>query len=106
MNNNYSDTKRLADALTAVATTLTEILTEKLRVIGQETERKVALKMADAMLTKQEIAKHFGITERTVENWMKSGYVPFLRIGRSVRFSLKDVGRHAEARHRVCRLRL
>jgi excisionase family DNA binding protein len=96
----------LADALTVLATTLTEILTEKLQAIGQETERKVALKTADAMLTKQEIAKHFGITERTVENWMDRGYVPFLRIGRNIRFSLADGQRHVETRHRVCRLRV
>jgi hypothetical protein len=59
MNNNYSDTKRLADALAAVATAFTEILTEKAHAIGRETERRVALKMADAMLTKREVAKHF-----------------------------------------------
>ena len=38
MNNNYSDTKRLADTLTVPATTLTEILTEKLRTVDQVTE--------------------------------------------------------------------
>jgi excisionase family DNA binding protein len=105
MNNNYSDTKQLADALTTFATTLTGILTRKLEVIGEELERKVALKTADAMLTKPEVAKHFGITVRTLENWMTQGYVPYLRFGRVIRFSLADVQRHAEKYHRVSRLR-
>jgi excisionase family DNA binding protein len=106
MNNNYSDTKQLADALTAFATTLTVILTPKLEVIGEELVRKVALKAADAMLTKPEVAKHFGVTVRTLENWMTQGYVPYLGFGRAVRFSPADVQRHVEKDHRVCRLRL
>ena len=106
MNNDYSDTKQLADALTTFSTTLTEILTRKLEVIGEELERKVALKTADAMLTKPEVAKYFGVTVRTLENWMTQGYVPYIRFGRAVRFSLADVQRHVEKHQRVCRLRM
>jgi excisionase family DNA binding protein len=106
MNNDYSDAKQLADALATLATTLTVILTRKLEVVGEELERKVALNTADAMLTKPEVAKHFGITVRTLENWMVQGYVPFLRFGRVIRFSLADVQRHAEKYHRVSRLRV
>lgn len=73
---------------------------------GSRLKTKVALKTADTMLTKTEMAEHFGITVRTLENWMKRGYVPFLKMGRNGRFSLRDVEKHAEARHRVCRLRL
>jgi excisionase family DNA binding protein len=106
MNNDYSDTKQLADALTTFATRLTVILTRKLEVIGEELERKVALKAADAMLAKPEVAKHFGITVRTLENWMVQGYVPYLMFGRVIRFSLADVQRHVEKHHRICRLRV
>jgi len=106
MNNNYSDTKQLADALTTFATALTKILTQKLEVIGEGLERKVALKAADAMLTKDEIAKHFGITVRTVENWMTQGYVPYLRFGRAVRFSLADVPQLVPKYRRLFRLRV
>jgi transposase len=45
--------------------------------LASKTERKIALKTADAILKKAQVAKHFGITERTLENWMKRGYVPF-----------------------------
>jgi excisionase family DNA binding protein len=74
--------------------------------MGEELGRKVALKTADAMLTKEEIAKYFGITVRTVENWMTQGYLPYLRFGRAVRFSLADVQRHVEKHQRICRLRV
>ena len=56
---------------------MTEILTRKLEVIGEELERKIALKMADAMLTKPEVAKHFGVSVRTLENWMTRGCAVF-----------------------------
>jgi len=106
MNNDYSDTKQLADALANFATTLTVILTRKLEVTGEELERKVALKTADAMLTKPEVAKYFGVTVRTLENRMTQGYVPYLRFGRAVRFSLADVQNHVQKYRRVCRLRM
>jgi excisionase family DNA binding protein len=115
--NNISDTKRLADAVTALAATPTEIMTEKLRAIslgqeqtfrtmGQETEQKIAHRTIEPVLTKKQMAKHFGITARTLENWMKRGYVPHLKLGRNVRFNVTDVHRHLEACHRICRLRL
>jgi excisionase family DNA binding protein len=106
MNNDYSDIKQLADALTTFATTLTVILTRKLEVIGEELERKVALKTADAMLTKPELAKYFGIGVRALENWMTQGYVPYLRFGKAVRLSLADVQQHVAKHRRVCRLRV
>jgi excisionase family DNA binding protein len=106
MSDQILDTNQLADALTTFATALTKILTQKLELIGEEVERKVALKAADAMLTKEEIAKYFGVTVRTVENWMIQGYLPYLRFGRAVRFSLADVQRHVDKHQRVCRLRV
>ena len=92
--------------MTLFATKLTEMLTAKVQVIGKEIEKEVALRTADAILTKAEVAKHFQITERTLENWMKAGYVPYFRFGRAVRFSLAEVQRHVEKHRRVCRLRI
>ena len=81
-------------------------MTEKLRTIAEIQEQKIVLKTADAILTKAQLAEHFGITERTLENWMKQGYVSYLKIGGGVRYSLRDVEQHAKARHRVCRMRM
>jgi excisionase family DNA binding protein len=43
------------------------------------------------LLTKAELAPRLGITTRTVDSWMAKGYLPFLKIGRTVRFRLSDV---------------
>ena len=56
--------------------------------------------------TKPEVARHFGITVRTLENWMTQGYVPYLRFGRAVRFILADVQMHVQKYSRVCRFRV
>jgi hypothetical protein len=41
--------------------------------------------------TKQEIAVHFGVTTRTIDGWMKSGILPYWKIGHLVRFDLGAV---------------
>lgn len=38
---------------------------------------------------KAQIAAHFGISSRKVNNLMKEG-LPYIKIGRSVRFSIED----------------
>ena len=42
------------------------------------------------LLTKEEIAGHYSIGLRTVNAWMKKRILPYLKIGRVVRFSLAD----------------
>jgi excisionase family DNA binding protein len=41
--------------------------------------------------TKQEIAEHFGVKTRTVDNWMRAGLLPYWKIGHLVRFDLATV---------------
>jgi excisionase family DNA binding protein len=43
------------------------------------------------LLRKRELAPQLGISKRTLDVWMAQGRVPFLKIGRSVRFRLSDV---------------
>jgi len=45
----------------------------------------------ESWVTKKVVAKHFGITLRTIDNWMKRGLLPHIRMGRNVRFKLCDV---------------
>jgi excisionase family DNA binding protein len=40
---------------------------------------------------KKEMAEHFKISVRTTDNWMKRGLLPYIRIGKNVRFKLSDV---------------
>ena len=51
-------------------------------------------------LTKVEVAELLGVSCRTVENYMRSRRLPFLKIGRSVRFDLARV-EEALARYEV-----
>ncbi len=39
-------------------------------------------KLFDNLVTREEIAKELGLTARTVGNWMSSGKIPCIRIGR------------------------
>lgn len=41
--------------------------------------------------TKDELARRCQVSTRCIENWMREGKIPFLKIGRSVRFSLSRV---------------
>ena len=45
-------------------------------------------------LTKQDVARLLQVSVRTVENFMSRGLLPFFRIGRTVRFRLKDIEAH------------
>ena len=43
------------------------------------------------LLRKRELAEKLAISKRTLDVWMQKGRIPFLKIGRSVRFRLSDV---------------
>ena len=46
--------------------------------------------MPDVYLTSKDLEKKYQISRSTVDNWKKEG-LPFIKIGRSVRFDEKDV---------------
>jgi excisionase family DNA binding protein len=98
--NNEPDTKRLADAVTALAVTWTEIMTEKLRAIAEIQEQKIAHKTIEPLMSRQQLAEHFGVSQRTIETWMEKDYLPYYKLGRKVLFKLTDVQRHWDAGHR------
>jgi excisionase family DNA binding protein len=41
--------------------------------------------------TKADVAKLFQVTTRTIDAWMARGLLPYLKIGRTARFSLADI---------------
>ena len=43
------------------------------------------------LLKKAQLAEELNISTRSVENFMRRGWIPYVRIGRSVRFDLADV---------------
>ena len=42
--------------------------------------------MDQKLLSKQKVADHFDVTLTTITRWMKSGQLPFIKIGRRVLF--------------------
>ena len=53
------------------------------------------------LMTKREISVYFGITERTIEVWMRRRYIPFMKIGQTVRFRVSTVIRYVDDKYSV-----
>ena len=43
------------------------------------------------LINKKQMPQKLGVTPRTLENWMNEGFVPYIKIGRCVRYDLEDV---------------
>ncbi len=59
--------------------------------------------LSDVMLTKRELAERLKMTVRTVENWQRRGFLPYMKVGRMVLFHWPDVLEHLKSRFGVCR---
>ena len=46
---------------------------------------------SDGLLDKWELAPKLRISKRSLDNWMKRGWLPYIKLGRSVRFRWSDV---------------
>jgi excisionase family DNA binding protein len=55
----------------------------------------------DEILEKAETALRLKISTRTLDEWMRKGRVPFLKIGKTVRFRWCDVVAHLDHNCRV-----
>ena len=51
-----------------------------------------------SLLTEPEMASHLRICRRQLHTWRKKGIIPYLKIGRTVRFRLSDVEAALEKR--------
>jgi excisionase family DNA binding protein len=47
-------------------------------------------------LTKAQVAELFQIELRTLDSWMHKGFLPYLKIGRTVRFTMTDIEAHIQ----------
>ncbi len=55
------------------------------------------------LLTKSEVAAYAHCTTRCIDNWMRRGYLPYFKIGRTVRFKVADVEAYLSNHFRVAR---
>ena len=58
---------------------------------------------SEGMLDKKELASRLKMTTRTVENWQRRGIIPYVKIGKIVRFCWADVLAHLKTHFQVCR---
>ena len=62
---------------------------------------KDILRDDEQYITKTEMAVRMKVTTRTIDAWMAKGFVPFRKIGRTVRFHWPEVQDHLIARRRL-----
>lgn len=58
----------------------------------------------EEFITKEEVAKRLKKSFRTIENWQRRGYIPFVKAGRSVLYKWSDIEAHLQQNFRVCLL--
>ena len=56
---------------------------------------------SDGLLNKRGLAPKLQISTRTLDDWMRKGRIPFLKVGKSVRFRLADVLQKLNEQFRV-----
>lgn len=95
----------LSDALTRAINELTKVVAEAVRQglaegAASSPIPSTAALPAERILTKLQVAELFQVAPRTVEVWMSRGYLPYWRLGRTVRFRLRDVQEHLDSHHK------
>lgn len=49
------------------------------------------------LVSRKEVAERLGVGMTTVDLWAKQGRFPYYKLGKSVRFEMKDIDRYVEA---------
>jgi excisionase family DNA binding protein len=109
--NGTSESKRLAEAVANLASTITELIDLKLRQSAGSAkpgdpppDATSVFSRAEGWVGKKETAEHLGFSQRTVDNWMKNGLIPYIKIGKVVRFKLSEVDEAINRRLKIrCR---
>ena len=59
--------------------------------MSKEQQEKQLQRAIDGLLSKRGLAPQLEISTRTLDDWMRRGWVPYIKIGKTVRFRLEDV---------------
>jgi excisionase family DNA binding protein len=100
--NTTQETECLQNALAGLATVMTKIVNERVeQALAESLPVSPPVNAgnrfaADRLLNKKQMAELLNVTPRSVDNWMKRGLLPYLKIGRSVRFDGGNVFRHLD----------
>ena len=66
--------------------------------LSASTARKKQRGNNDNLLTKAQVAEFCGVTQRTIDAWMRTGLLTYYKIGRTVRFLREDVMAHLKSK--------
>lgn len=66
-------------------------------------KNEVSPQIERRILDKQAAASLIGCTTRTLENYMRGGLVPYLKLGRTVKFDREDILKHLLENCRILR---
>jgi len=61
---------------------------------------------AESFIGKSEVARRLNRSLKTVDNWMRRGFLPYYKLGHRVSFRWSEVIEHLQANHLRCRRRL
>jgi excisionase family DNA binding protein len=94
--NNSRELRRLADSIAGLVAAITEIINAKVQTATNDAVQvqpptTVEAATYDPVLTKRQLAAHFQVSLRTIDNWCQKGHLPHYKIGRMVRFRLSDI---------------
>ena len=109
--NKTSDLRRLNAQIATLATTITDIIKAEVQATATAaataaaTAKPPAAQAANAqatpydpVLTKRQLALHFQVSARTIENWCQRGYLSYYKVGKVVRFRLSDIQNEWDAK--------
>ena len=105
MQDTPNETQLLADATSALAATLVQFINTKLAEATSALEQRLGRNAMDPVLTVGQAAEHLRVSRRTIDNWMRRGIIPYLKIGRTVRIRAREVDAMLSQRYEVNRRR-
>ena len=108
MNDTFN-VSRLEEAVSRLATTITEVIDFKVKQLALAKIPRGAsvcdaiqkISQTEKWVGKKEAAEHLKISLRSLDNWMRKRYIPYIRLGRSVRFKLSEIDETVNRRLRL-----
>ena len=85
-----SEITRLEQAIAGLAATITEVVQQRISAVVFATEQERMLAKRELLLTKQQAAEYFGVTLRTIDQWMGRRLLPYYKLGRTVRIPINQ----------------
>ncbi len=93
--------KQLIEALGKLVMTIVDDHARRRSGLAAEALESAASMADHALLSKKQLAERLGVTARTLDTWMVQRRIPYLKIGRTVRFSLSEVSMHLKEKYRM-----